>query len=328
MKILLALHHRLEMWTIPTWFVEKLRAYFPQFEITHRDTYDKLEDYVTDAEVLFTLSLRPDQFQVAKKLKWVHCPAAAVHQFSFPEFVNSDVILTNGRDVHGPVVAEHVMALVYALAKNFHLCARYQQRREWGQEPVWYANPHPRLIAGATLGLVGLGSIGRRVAKHASDLGMWVIATRGNPEKGTSEGVAQVFPASQLDQLLAQSDYVVLAAPVTANTENLIGAKQLHLMKPDACIINVGRGQLVDQSALAHALRENRIGGAALDVFDKEPLPPGSPFWEMQNVLITPHTAGLAGQLWEREYDLFSENLRRYVDHRPLLALVNKQQGY
>ena len=159
MKILLAVHHRLEMWTIPEWFPEKLRAEFPQFEITQRNTYDNLEDYVNDVEVLFTLSLRPDQLKVARKLKWLHCPAAAVHQFTFPEFVNSDVILTNGRDVHGPVVAEHVMALIFAMAKNFHLCARYQQKHEWGQEPVWYTNPHPRLIAGATLGLVGLGTL-------------------------------------------------------------------------------------------------------------------------------------------------------------------------
>ena len=328
MKILLALHHRLEMWTIPAWFPEKLRAEFPQFEITHRNTYDNLEDYLSDVEVLFTLSLRPDQFKMAQKLKWLHCPAAAVHQFSFPEFVNSDVVLTNGRDVHGPVVAEHVMALIFALAKNLHLCARYQQKREWGQEPVWYANPHPRFIAGATLGLVGLGSIGRPVAKHASALGMRVIATRANPEKGSADGVAQVFPSSQLDQLLTQSDYVVLAAPVLASTEGLIGTKQLAKMKPNACLINVGRGQLVDEPALIEALREKKIGGAALDVFDKEPLPSDSPFWDMESVLITPHTGGLADKLWEREYDLFSENLRRHLGHQPLLAFVDKQKGY
>jgi phosphoglycerate dehydrogenase-like enzyme len=325
MKILLALHHRLEMWTIPPWFVEKLRADFPQIEFAHRDTYDSLEDYVGDVEVLFTLSLRPDQFQAARQLRWLHCPAAAVHQFSFPEFISSDVILTNGRDVHGPVVAEHVMALIYAMAKNLHLTARFQQRREWGQERVWYATPHPRLIAGAVLGLVGLGSIGRPVAKHASALGMHVIATRGTPGKGTTEGVEQIVT---LDELLAKSDYVVLAAPVTADTEYLIGANQLARMKPEACLINVGRGQLVDDAALIRALQERKIGGAALDVFEKEPLPSDSPYWDLENVLITPHTAGLADQLWEREYELFAENLRRYLAHQPLLALVDKKKGY
>ena len=325
MKILLALHHRLEMWTIPAWFVEKLRAEFPQIEFAHRDTYDNLENYVGDVEVLFTLSLRPDQFKVARKLRWLHCPAAAVHQFSFPEFINSNVVLTNGRDVHGPVVAEHVIALIFAMAKNLHLTARFQQKHEWGQEPVWYATPHPRLIAGATLGLVGLGSIGRPVAKHASALGMHVIAMRGTPGKGTTEGVEQILP---LDQLLAKSDYVVLAAPVTADTEYLIGADQLAMMKREACLINVGRGQLVDDSALIFALQERKIGGAALDVFEKEPLPPDSPYWSLENVLITPHTAGLADKLWEREYTLFAQNLRRYLAHQPLLALVDKQKGY
>jgi D-2-hydroxyacid dehydrogenase (NADP+) len=328
MKLLVAVQHRLEMWTVPVWFVEKLRAEFPQFEIIHRETYDKLEDYVADVDVMFNLSLRPDQFKAAHKLKWLHCPAAAVHQFLFPEFVNSDVILTNGRDVHGPVVAEHVMAMIFIMAKNFHLCARYQQKSEWGQEPVWEAKPHPRLIAGATLGLIGLGSIGRPVAKHASALGMKVIAVRGNPEKGSADGVTQVFGPSQLDQLLGQADYVVLAAPVLASTEHLMGAKQLAQMKADACLINVGRGQLIDEAALAQTLREKKIGGAALDVFEKEPLPSDSPFWNMENVFISPHTGGLAERLWEREYDLFAENIRRYLKQQPLLALVDKQEGY
>jgi phosphoglycerate dehydrogenase-like enzyme len=316
------------MWTVPQWFVDKLRKEFPQFEITHRSSYDGIEADLPDMEVVFTLSLNAKQFSVAKKLKWIHCPAAAVHQFSFPEMVHSEVLLTNGRDVHGPVVAEHVIALVLALAKNLHLAARYQLKSNWGQEPVWNALPHPRQVAGATLGLVGMGSIGRPVAKHASALGMRVIATREHPEKGSPEGVQEVLASSQLDELLAQSDYVVLAAPVTAGTRHLIGATQLSRMKPDACLINVGRGELVDEVALMHALREKKIGGAALDVFAKEPLPSDSPLWELENILITPHTAGLAEQLWEREYALFAENLRRYLSHQPLLAMVNKQEGY
>jgi phosphoglycerate dehydrogenase-like enzyme len=328
MKLLLALHHRLEMWTIPAWFPEKLRAEFPQLEVTHRNTYDDLEQFLPDVEVLFTLSLRPAQFPVANKLKWLHCPAAAVHQFSYPEFVNSGVILTNARDVHGPVVAEHVIALVLALAKNLHLTARYQEKREWGQDPVWNARPHPRMVAGATLGLVGVGSIGRGVAKHAAALGMRVIAAREHPEQGRPEAVEEVFASSQLDKLLAQSDYIVLAAPVTASTEHLIGAKQLSQMKPEACLINVGRGQLVDESALAQVLREKKIGGAALDVFEEEPLPASSPFWDLNNVLITPHTAGLDEKMWERQYALLAENLRRYLAHQPLLALVDKLRGY
>jgi phosphoglycerate dehydrogenase-like enzyme len=140
--------------------------------------------------------------------------------------------------------------------------------------------------------------------------------------------VEQVFAASQLDLLLAQSDYVVLAAPVTSATHNLIDAAGLAQMKPDACLINVGRGQLVDEAALVQALHDNKIGGAALDVFVEEPLPSSSPLWDFENVLITPHTAGLTEQQWERQYALVAENLRRYSNGQPLLAIVDQQKGY
>jgi phosphoglycerate dehydrogenase-like enzyme len=328
MNLLVLLHHRFELWQVPAWFVNQLRQEFPTVTLAHRTNYDDVEQYLRDAEVVFTLSLRPDQFKAAHKLKWIHCPAAAVHQFIYPELVNSDVVLTNGRDVHGPVVAEHVMALIFALAKKLHQAARFQQRHIWGQEPMWNSLPRPREIAGATLGLVGLGSIGRAVARHASALGMRVIATREHPEKGRPEAVDEVLPSSKLTALLAQSDYVVLAAPVTSETHHLMDAPRLSEMKPDACLINVGRGQLLDEAALAQALRDEKIGGAALDVFDTEPLPSVSPLWDLENLLITPHTAGLAEKLWERQYDLFSENLRRYLTHQPLLAIVDKQTGY
>ena len=328
MKILLLLHHRFELWTLPLWFVEKLQQDFPDQKVVYRDNYDDVEQYLRDAEVALTLSLRPDQFKAATKLKWIHCPAAAVHQFGFPEFVNSDVILTNGSTVHAAAVAEHVVALILALSKNLHIGARFQQKHVWGQEQVWYAQPHIRMVAGATLGLIGLGSIGGAVAKHASGLGMRVIAVRAHPEKGKAEGVDEVFPIRQLETLLSKSDYVVLATPVTSQTEQLIGAKQLSQMKKDACLINVGRGQLVDESALVSSLRETKIGGAALDVFEEEPLPVDSPLWDLGNVLITPHTGGLEENLWVRQYELFSENLLRYLKHQPLRALVDKRAGY
>ncbi|HEY1263573.1 MAG TPA: D-2-hydroxyacid dehydrogenase [Terriglobales bacterium] len=328
MNLLILLYHRFELWQVPAWFSAKLREEFRNLEVAHRDTYDGVEPYLHDAEVIFTLNLRPDQFKLAAKLKWIHCPAAAVHQFMYPELTNSDVILTNGRDVHGPVVAEHVIALIFALAKNLPQAARFQQRHIWGQEPMWNTTPRIREVAGATLGLVGLGSIGRAVARHASALGMEVIAVREHPEKEKPEGVSQVFPSSDLSALLAKSDYVVLAAPVTSETQHLMDARRLAEMKPQACLINVGRGQLVDESALANFLKSGKLGGAALDVFDREPLPPESPLWDLDNVLVTPHTGGLTGKLWERQYVLFSENLRRYLAHQPLLAVVDKQKGY
>jgi phosphoglycerate dehydrogenase-like enzyme len=328
LKLLIVLHHRFDLWNAPDWFAERLQSDFPQVQIAHFSSYDGIEPHLRDAEIIVTWSLKPEQFAIAKQLRWIHSPAAAVHQLMFPELVQSDVILTNAREVHGPVVAEHVIALVLALAKQLHHAVHLQQKHTWGQEIIWRGRPRPREVAGATLGLVGLGSIGREVAKRAAGLGMRVIATRENPQKGRPAGVEQVYGATEIDILLGQSDYVVLAAPTTTATTGLINAERLAHMKAEACLINVGRGPLVDEGALAIALRGKKIGGAALDVFEQEPLPADSPLWDLEDLLLTPHTAGLTDKLWERHYLLISENLRRYLAHQPLMALVDKTKGY
>jgi phosphoglycerate dehydrogenase-like enzyme len=251
-----------------------------------------------------------------------------VHQLLFPELVASALVLTNARELHGPVVAEHVIALIFALAKKIPQAARLQQKRIWGQDAIWNDGPRPRELAGATLGLIGLGSIGRTAARMAASLGMRVIAVREHPEKGKPEGVSEVFAPVQLNDVLSQSDYVVMAVPLTEATRGLMNAERLSAMRPDAYLINVGRGPQVDEVALADALRSRRIAGAALDVFVQEPLPPESPLWEIENLMITPHTAGLTEKLWQRHYALFSENLRRYLAREPLLAIIDKQKGY
>jgi phosphoglycerate dehydrogenase-like enzyme len=230
--------------------------------------------------------------------------------------------------VHGPVVAEHVMALIFALAKKIPQAALFQQKHFWGQEAIWKEGAHPREVAGATLGLIGVGSIGRRVAQMASALGMRVLAVREHAEKERPEGVEEVFTTRALDEMLQQSDYVVVAAPLVAATQGLIDAGRLAAMKPEACLINVGRGAQVDEAALVEALRARRIAGAALDVFEREPLPPHSPLWGLENLLITPHTAGLTEKLWRRHYELLSENLRRYQARMPLQFVVDKRKGY
>lgn len=327
MKVLIVLYHRFDLWNAPAWFAERLRREFPQAEVVHLSNYDSVEKQIRDAEICVAWSLRPQQFTQAKQLRWIHSPAAAVHQLIFPELVNSEVVLTNAREVHGPVVAEHVVALIFALAKKIPQAVRLQQQRVWGQQQIWEEPPRPREVSGATLGLVGFGSIGREVATRAAALGMRVIALREHPEKGGA-GVAAVLGPLQWDELLSQADYVVLAVPVTADTKGLITAARLGKMKRDSYLINVGRGPLLDEAALVSALRENRIAGAALDVFSEEPLPAESPLWNLENLLITPHTAGLTEKLWGRHYALFSENLGRYLRHEPLLGLVDKRSGY
>ena len=327
-KLLILTYHRLELWVAPPWFAERLRSQFPELDVAQQNSYENVEQHLADVEILFGISIRPEQFLAARKLRWIHSQAAAVHQFMFPELVNSNVIVTNARDVHGPVVAEQVIAMMFALAKRLPAALRFQQKHVWGQDAFSGGPLRTLEFAGATVGLVGLGSIGRNVAKHASALGMRVIAVRAHPEKEKPKYVDAVLPTSKLQELLAQSDYVVLSAPVTPETAGMIGARQLAAMKPEAFLLNVGRGPLIDETALFEVLRDHKIGGAALDVFDEEPLPPGSPLWDLENLLITPHTGGISEKMWERHYVLFCDNLRRYLSGQQLLGLVDKQSGY
>ena len=326
-KLLICVHHPFDQWNAPLWFGDRLQQRFPQLEIVHLSDYRRVDEEIIDAEILIGWSIRPQQIVAARKLRWIHSPAAAVNQLMFPEVVNSEILVTNAREVHGPVVAEHVVALIFALAKKIPGSVQLQQKHIWGQQILWDELPRVREVAGATLGLVGLGSIGRPLVKSAKALGMRVIAAREHPEKG-SEGADAVFGPAQIDEIFRQGDYVVLAAPVTVAKTTIANAERLALMKPDACLINVGRGPLVDEPALAAALRDKRIGGAALDVFPKEPLLADSRLWDVPNLLITPHTAALTDKLWERHFALFSENLRRYLEGQSLLAVVDKQKGY
>jgi D-2-hydroxyacid dehydrogenase (NADP+) len=328
MKLLIAVHHRFDLWNVPAWFPERLQAEFPQLEMIHRANYAGLEEYLREAEILLSFSLRPEQFKFAQKLRWIHAPTAAVHQLLSPELVKSDVVLTNAHEVHGSVVAEHVIALVFALAKKIPQAALLQQKRTWGQDAIWNEGPRPREVAGSTLGLIGLGSIGRNVARMASAIGMRVVAVREHPEKEKPQGVTAVYAPEQINDLLSQSEYVVVTAPLTETTRGLINADRLAAMRRDAYLINVGRGPQVDEAALTDALRNRRIAGAALDVFEHEPMPSESPLWELENLLVTPHTAGLTEKLWQRHYALFAENLRRYLGGAPLLFVVDKEKGY
>ena len=329
MKLLIALYHPFSLWTAPLWLSGRLRSDFPQITVKQLagPKYEGIEGELEDADVCVAWSIRPEQFRCAKKLKWIHSPAAAVHQLMFPELINSDVILTNARDVHGPVVAEHAVAFVLALAKKLHTATRAQHQHVWAQQQILDEVPPTIEVNGAFVVLVGMGSIGREFTKRAKALGMNVTAVREHPERG-SDGADRVVARSQLNEALASADFVVLAAPLTSATKHIINAESLRALKSTSYIINVSRGPLIDDAALIHALRDRRIAGAALDVFAEEPLPKDSPYWELPNVLITPHTAAVTSKLWHRHYQQISTNLRRFLAGERLTGLVNKQLGY
>jgi phosphoglycerate dehydrogenase-like enzyme len=327
MKVLIAIHHRFELWNAPDWLRDRLQQTFPQVRFIQLDSFDQIKQEIADAEVLLGWQLRAEQFAAADKLRWIHATTAAVHQLMFPELVASSVRITNSADIHGPVVAEHAIALILALAKGLPTAVKDQAEHRWGQQELWRSAMRPREVRGATLAVIGLGSIGKECVRLAKALGMRVIAVRERPELG-SEGADRVFGTAQIKEALAEADYVLLAAALTAKTASLFSNDLFASMRSDACFLNVSRGELVDETALERALRTNRIRAAALDVFVTEPLPADSPLWKLENLLITPHTAALTDKLWERHYVRFSENLRRYLDGRPLVGEVSKHKGY
>ena len=327
MKLLIAIHHRFGLWQAPDWFAQRLRQDFPQLEVVNLSSYDRVTEEIADADIAIAWSLRGEQILAAKKLKWIHSTVTAVHALMSPELRASNIVVTNARDVHGPVVAEHALALAFALTKRLPQAVRYQQQKHWAQHDLWEARPRPRELNGATMTIVGLGAIGRPLAGLASAVGMRVVGVRVHP-KLSCEGVDAIYAFDGLDQALHESDIVVLAVPVTPKTHHLMNAERLGRLRPEAYLINVGRGVLIDEDALVSALQAKSFAGTALDVTSEEPLPPESPLWEMENVLITPHIAGLTELMWERHYGHYSENLRRFLAGEPLLWLVDKEEGY
>ncbi len=327
MKLLIALHHRFGLWQAPEWFAQRLRQDFPRLEVVHLSNYDRVMEEIADADIAISWSLRGDQIIAAKKLKWIHSTATAVHALMSPELIASEIVVTNARDVHGPVVAEHALALAFALAKRLPQAVRFQQQKHWAQHDLWESSPRPRELNGATMTIVGLGGIGRPLADLASSVGMRVIGVREHPER-ECDGVDLMYGFDALEEALSEGDFVVLALPVTPKTHHLINAERLARLQPEAYLINVGRGVLIDEDALVRALRAKSFAGAALDVTSEEPLPPESPLWEMENVLITPHIAGLTEFMWERHYGHYTENLRRFLMGEPLLWVVDKEKGY
>jgi phosphoglycerate dehydrogenase-like enzyme len=327
MKILIVHYHSFELWHAPAWIRERLQQDFPGHQFVQLQNYDRVPQEIADTDVFIGWSLRPEQFVSAKKLRWIHSPAAAVHQLMFPELIHSSVLLTNSTGIHGPVVAEHAIAVLLAMAKRLPQAMQYQARREWAQDQLWHGRPRPREVADATVAVIGMGGIGREFTARAKALGMKVLAVRENPAKG-SGGVDALYGPDEIDQVLPQADYVLLCTPVTPATMGIMNAARLNKMKPDAYLINVARGPLIEEPALIDALKARRIAGAALDVFEQEPLPPDSPFWPLDNVLITPHTAAVTDRLWERHYRLIVENLKRFLAGQPLLNQVDKGRGY
>ena len=326
-KLLLCVWHPFTLWRAPDWLAARLRERYPGMRVVHLQDYSGVTGELPDTDIFVGWSLRPQQLAAAPKLKWLHSTAAGVAQLMYRELRASGIAVTNASGVHTIPIAEHVLGLLLALARRFPSAFRHQAARHWGQQDIWNEPIRPRELRGATLLVVGLGAIGSEVARLGRVLGMRLLAVaRSAPP--APELAERVAPASELDALLPEADFVVLAAPETPETHHLINAARLAKMKPTAYLVNVARGSLLDEPALVAALRERRIAGAALDVTAEEPLPESSPLWTLDNCLVTPHLSGASDALWERQADLLFDNLERWFSGRELRNRVDLARGY
>lgn len=253
-------------------------------------------------------------------LRWVHVASAGVDRVLFAELAASDVVVTNSRGVFDEPMAEYVLSLVLCFAKDLHTTLALQRQRRWRHRET-------ERLMGARALVVGTGPIGRAIGRRLASAGLTVSGI-GRTGRGADPDLGDIRPFRQLHEMLGEADYVVLAAPLTAETERMIDAAALSAMKRTARLINVGRGALVAEQDLADALAAGRIGGAALDVFTDEPLPESSPLWDMPDVIVSPHMSGDVTGWREELVELFTRNLHRYREGAPLLNVVDKQRGY
>ena len=325
MRIAIAIHD-LPVWSIPRAQVERVAKLLPDDVIVDAREPEERRRAFADADVAFATKLSADEFALAQNLRWVHSSAVGIGPVLSPALVASKVIVSNSKGVHSPAIAEHAIALVLALRRNIHTSVYRQATREWAQVELESAVVRP--LPETEILVVGLGTIGERVARMASALGMRVTAIRRRVDATTPGGIRAVAGPEQLADILPSADIVVLAVPTTDETKALIGREELALMKPTAILINVARGKLVDEDALADALEQRKIAAAGLDAFRVEPLPAGHRLWALPNALITPHSASFTGDYWTPVVDLFLANVARFRRGAPLRNLVDKVRGY
>ena len=303
-------------------YLELLEQIAEPVDIQVGNDLEFLKTHAPNADVLLNAgpegNLLQTTFPFATRVQWVHTLSAGVDKVLFPELNESHVPLTNGRGAFKDGLAEFALASMLFFAKDLRRLVRNQEAGRWQQFDVVF-------LRGQTLGIVGYGEIGRESARLARELGMKVVATS---RRGANMGDAQVYPLEQLREMLAVCDYVLIATPLTPETRGMIGEAELRAMKNSAVIINVGRGPVIVETALVEALEGRLIRGAALDVFDEEPLPEGHAFYRLDNVLLSPHSADHTVGWEELAMQIFIANFERFRNGQPLTNVVDKKAGY
>lgn len=326
------------------WQIERLRAVSPELEVVQKsvreewDSMDTATFFQGDEEIFYGF-MPPRDLSAVPNLKWAQLHSAGINHLTGHPILSSNIQITTSSGIHAVPIGEFCIALMLALARRVPRMIRMQDSGEWPKDR-WRTFMSIEL-RGKALGILGYGSVGREVARIAKQgFAMRILALahgenkadRGYVESGVGDPEGKLpdawFTRSQLDDLLSQSDFVLVALPLTEETRHLIGQAELRAMKPTAFIINIARGDIIDEAALVEALKANWVAGAGLDVFAEEPLPSTSELWRLQNAILAPHVSSATPQYDDRATALFAENLRRYLSGERLLNLVNREQGY
>ncbi|MDH3271820.1 MAG: D-2-hydroxyacid dehydrogenase [Gemmatimonadota bacterium] len=356
-RAVLDMMDRRPIWAMPRWVPEEIRASLPpgwELVVIEEPTDGSGDgaarvapgvlDAIAEAEVYFGYGIPAALLEAGPRLEWVHSGAAGVASSLTPPMIERPVVFTNSAGIHAPPMAETVLAMLLHFGRGLDFALEAQRRGEWSKEPYYVAGAPLSELSDSTVGIIGFGGIGREVARRVASLGARVIAVKRTPARPGEANLSPVAGGgdlgsrievvtgtSGLDAVYREADAIVVAAPDTPETRGLVDREAIARMKPDAILVNVARGRLVDEDALVSALEERRIRGAGLDVFSEEPLPPHHPLWTLPNVILTPHVSAVTRGFWRREADLILRNLERYAKDVPVEQwenVVDKRAGY
>jgi phosphoglycerate dehydrogenase-like enzyme len=307
---------------LPDGYFHRLQQNYPQLDWVRCTDSEKLPALLKETEILLTL-FRCDRKMIdaAPQLKWIQAITAGVDYMPLDEIRRRGILLTNGRGIHKIHMTEYAIAAMINLARGFHLMFRNQLKKKWERSV-----PQEE-IHGATVGIIGLGAIGTEIAKKAALMGMRVIGVRRTP--GPVDHVEEVYAPDDMAAVFRRSDYIINLLPYTPKTEKLIDRRFFDQMKPTACFINIGRGPTVNEDDLIETLRHKKIRAMVSDVYHTEPLPPESPLWDLDNVILTPHISGVSPQYMDRAMEIITHNLNVYLSGQgEMVNLVDMQTGY